>query len=113
WVASSKTEVHTIYLAHGASGDARIMRPYVRALAARTLPAEAVDPPRSGRSGVKAETAAPTIIEKVPAGSTAGGHAHRGRAARLATTMVPGWLRRSERKNEPSVPVMGLPCESS
>ncbi|TMF52210.1 MAG: alpha/beta hydrolase [Chloroflexi bacterium] len=85
---SSKTEVHTIYLAHGASGDARSMRPYVRALAARKLPAEAVDLPRSGRSVVKAEKAVPTFIEKVPAGSIAGGHSYGGRVASMAATEV-------------------------
>src|SRR3989440_4933925 len=64
------------------------MRPYVRALAARKLPAEAVDLPRSGRSVVKAEKAVPTFIEKVPAGSIGGGHSYGGRVASMAATGV-------------------------
>src|SRR5213596_2756142 len=57
------------------------MRPYVQALAARKLAAEAIDLPRSGRSVVKAEKAVPVFIEKVPAGSIAGGHSYGGRIA--------------------------------
>src|SRR2546423_11096174 len=64
------------------------MRPYVRALAARKLAAEAVDLPRSGGSVVKAERAVPTFIEKVPAGSIAGGHSYGGRVASMAATEV-------------------------
>src|SRR5438034_10618517 len=64
------------------------MRPYVRALAARMLPAAAIDLPRSGRSVVKAEKAVPTFIEKVPAGSIAGGHSYGGRVASIAATGV-------------------------
>ena len=64
------------------------MRPYVRALAARKLPAAAIDLPRSGRSVVKAEKAVPTFIEKVPAGSIAGGHSYGGRVASMAATGV-------------------------
>src|SRR5438105_4866065 len=65
------------------------MRPYVQALAARKLSAEALDLPRSGRSVVKAEKAVPTFIEKVPAGSIAGGHSYGGRVASMAATQVP------------------------
>jgi len=87
-VPSKSTLVHAIYLAHGASGDARSMRPYVQALAARKLAAEAIDLPRSGRSVVKAEKAVPVFIEKVPAGSIAGGHSYGGRVASMAATEV-------------------------
>ena len=64
------------------------MRPYVQALAARKLAAEAIDLPRSGRSVVKAEKAVPVFIEKVPAGSIAGGHSYGGRVASMAATEV-------------------------
>src|SRR5436305_14560786 len=64
------------------------MRPYVQALAARKLPAAAIDLPRSGRSVVKAEKAVPAFIEKVPAGSIAGGHSYGGRVASMAATEV-------------------------
>jgi predicted alpha/beta-hydrolase family hydrolase len=68
-----------IFLAHGASGDATSMRPYVKALQARKLPATAIDLPRS-----KAERAVPVFIEKVPAGAIAGGHSYGGRVASMA-----------------------------
>src|SRR6059058_2874659 len=64
------------------------MRPYIRALTARKLPAAAIDLPRSGRSVVKAEKAVPTFIEKVPAGSIAGGHSYGGRVASMAALEV-------------------------
>jgi uncharacterized protein len=73
-----------IFLAHGASGDATSMRPYVKALVARGLQAAAIDLPRSGRSVVKAEKAVPTFIQRVPAGSIAGGHSYGGRVASMA-----------------------------
>lgn len=64
------------------------MRPYVRALEARHLKAQAIDLPRSGRSVVKAEKAVPIFIEKVPAGSIAGGHSYGGRVASMAAVDV-------------------------
>jgi predicted alpha/beta-hydrolase family hydrolase len=60
------------------------MRPYVKALKARGLTAEAIDLPRSGRSVVKAEKAVPVFLDKVPAGSIAGGHSYGGRVASMA-----------------------------
>lgn len=77
-----------VYLAHGASGDATSMQPYVKALQARRLRATAIDLPRSGRSVVTAEKAVPTFIEKVPAGSIAGGHSYGGRVASMAAIDV-------------------------
>src|SRR5437868_13915806 len=62
------------------------MRPYVKALQARGLPAVAIDLPRSGRSVVKAEKAIPTFVAKVPAGSIAGGHSYGGPVASMAAT---------------------------
>ena len=75
--------VPAIYLAHGASGDATSMRPYVKALQARTLPATAIDLPKS-----KAERAVPVFLEKVPAGAIAGGHSYGGRVASMAAGEV-------------------------
>jgi predicted alpha/beta-hydrolase family hydrolase len=72
-----------IYLAHGASGDATSMRPYVKALQARQLTATAIDLPKS-----KAERAVPVFIEKVPAGAIAGGHSYGGRVASMAAVEV-------------------------
>jgi predicted alpha/beta-hydrolase family hydrolase len=72
-----------IYLAHGASGDARSMRPYVKALEARGLAATAVDLPRS-----KAERAVPVFAQKVPRGSVAGGHSYGGRVASMVAVDV-------------------------
>jgi uncharacterized protein len=59
------------------------MRPYVKALEARRLAAKAIDLPKS-----KAERAIPVFIEKVPAGSIAGGHSYGGRVASMAATEV-------------------------
>jgi predicted alpha/beta-hydrolase family hydrolase len=72
-----------IFLAHGASGDATSMRPYVKALQARKLTATAIDLPRS-----KAERAVPVFIEKVPADAVAGGHSYGGRVASMAAIEV-------------------------
>jgi predicted alpha/beta-hydrolase family hydrolase len=72
-----------IFLAHGASGDATSMRPYVKALQARKFPATAIDLPRS-----KAERAVPVFIEKVPAGAIAGGHSYGGRVASMAAVEI-------------------------
>jgi uncharacterized protein len=59
------------------------MRPYVKALRARKLTADAIDLPRS-----KAERAVPVFIEKVPAGAIAGGHSYGGRVASMAANEV-------------------------
>ena len=72
-----------IFLAHGASGDASSMRPYVKALEKRQLKASAIDLPVG-----KAERAVPVFIQKVPAGSIAGGHSFGGRVASMAATSV-------------------------
>lgn len=72
-----------ILLAHGASGDATSMRPYINALRKRGLGAEAIDLPRSN-----AERAVPVFKQKVPAGSVAGGHSYGGRVASMAAVDV-------------------------
>jgi len=77
------SNVPAIYLAHGASGDATSMRPYVKALQAHKLTASAIDLPKS-----KAERAVPVFIEKVPAGAIAGGHSYGGRVASMAAVDV-------------------------
>lgn len=59
------------------------MKPYVDALQARKLKARAIDLPRS-----KAERAVPVFIEKVPAGSIAGGHSYGGRVASMVAVDV-------------------------
>jgi predicted alpha/beta-hydrolase family hydrolase len=82
-VPSPSSKLPTIFLAHGASGDATSMRPYVKALEARHLNAKAIDLPRSN-----AERAVPIFIEKVPAGSIAGGHSYGGRVASMAAVEV-------------------------
>ena len=78
-----ESNVPAIYLAHGASGDATSMRPYVKALQARRLTATAIDLPKS-----KAERAVPVFIEKVPVGAIAGGHSYGGRVASMAAVEV-------------------------
>ena len=57
------------------------MRPYVKALEKRQLKASAIDLPVG-----KAERAVPVFIQKVPAGSIAGGHSFGGRVASMAAT---------------------------
>jgi uncharacterized protein len=79
----SPSNAPAIFLAHGASGDATSMRPYVKALQARKLTATAIDLPRS-----KAERAVPVFIETVPAGAVAGGHSYGGRVASMAAVEV-------------------------
>ena len=59
------------------------MRPYVKALQARKLPAAAIDLPKS-----KAERAVSVFIDKVPAGAIAGGHSYGGRVASMAAVEV-------------------------
>jgi predicted alpha/beta-hydrolase family hydrolase len=72
-----------IFLAHGASGTAASMRPYVRALEARGLAASAIDLPVG-----KAERAVPRFIAQVPAGSVAGGQSYGGRVASMAEVEI-------------------------
>ncbi len=55
------------------------MRPYVAALERRGLNARAIDLPRSN-----ADRAVPVFIDKVAAGSIAGGHSYGGRVASMA-----------------------------
>ena len=59
------------------------MRPYVTALERRGLKATAIDLPRSN-----AQRAIPVFIEKVAAGSIAGGHSYGGRVASMAALEV-------------------------
>jgi predicted alpha/beta-hydrolase family hydrolase len=59
------------------------MRPYVKALVKRQLKASAIDLPIG-----KAERAVPVFIQKVPAGSIAGGHSYGGRVASMVATEV-------------------------
>lgn len=59
------------------------MRPFVTALERRGLKARAIDLPRSN-----AERAVPVFVEKVPAGSIAGGHSYGGRVASMAAVDV-------------------------
>src|SRR5437016_1470319 len=96
------------------------MRPYVKALQARKLPASAIDLPRS-----KAERAVPVFIEKVPAGAIAGGHSFGGRVASMAAVEIrykalillsyplhrPGHP--EDLRTEHYAPVMAPPCASS
>lgn len=71
----------SIYLGHGASGDAGSMRPFVTGLRARGFDAEAVDLPKR-----KAEEAVPVWRAAVPDGPgiVVGGHSFGGRVASLA-----------------------------
>lgn len=73
-----------IVLAHGASGNAASMKPYVRALEARGLRAAAIDLPVGN-----AERAVPRFIDQVPPGSIAGGQSYGGRVATMAAIDVP------------------------
>jgi predicted alpha/beta-hydrolase family hydrolase len=71
----------TIYLGHGASGDASSMRPFVDGLRARGFGAEAVDLPKR-----KAEEVVSVWRAAVPDGPGigVGGHSFGGRVASLA-----------------------------
>jgi uncharacterized protein len=72
---------HLLYLAHGASGTAASMAPFLRGLAARGIAAEAIDLPKR-----KAEAAVPvfqTIVPNEPR-IVVGGHSYGGRVASLA-----------------------------
>jgi predicted alpha/beta-hydrolase family hydrolase len=74
----------TIFLAHGASGTAASMRPYVRALEARGIKAATVSLRQGTRPVPKAEKAVPEFLKAVPAGSIAGGQSYGGRVASMA-----------------------------
>ena len=71
----------SIFLGHGASGNAASMAPFVRGLRTRGLTAAAVDLPKR-----KAEDAVPAWRAAVPdgQGTIAGGHSYGGRVASLA-----------------------------
>jgi predicted alpha/beta-hydrolase family hydrolase len=73
----------TIFLAHGASGSAATMRPYVDALTALGFSARTV--PRTGRLSLKFESAQVTFRKTVGALEEAviGGHSYGGRVASL------------------------------
>jgi predicted alpha/beta-hydrolase family hydrolase len=73
--------ISRIYLAHGASGNAASMRPFVDGLEARGMAAAAVELPKR-----KAEDAVPAWIAAVPdgPGTAVGGHSFGGRVASLA-----------------------------
>ena len=75
-----------VVLAHGASGTAASMRPYVEALRARGVDSRAIDLPRHGRTPVKAERAVPAFIQASTSSEpvVAGGQSYGGRVASLA-----------------------------
>lgn len=77
------SNIPTIVLAHGASGDATSMRPYVKGLEARGLKAKAIDLPIGN-----VERAVPVFAQKAPAGSIAGGHSYGGRVASMTALDV-------------------------
>jgi uncharacterized protein len=71
----------TVWLAHGASGTAASMGPWVNALVGRGIEAHAIDLPRR-----RAEDAVPALVATVPAtvDVVVGGHSYGGRVASLA-----------------------------
>ena len=77
-----------VFLGHGASGTAASMAPFVDGLAARGVPAFAVDLPKR-----KAEDAVPAWRDAVPdgPGTVAGGHSYGGRVASLAAAAGAGY----------------------
>ncbi len=70
-----------LYLGHGASGGPETMTPWIEALAARGIEAQALRLPRR-----RAEDAVPAFLAQVPEGPVAvvGGHSYGGRVASLA-----------------------------
>jgi uncharacterized protein len=78
----------SLFLGHGASGDAASMAPFVDGLRKRGLTADAVDLPKR-----KAEAAVPAWRGAVPdgAGTIAGGHSYGGRVASLAAAEGAGY----------------------
>ncbi len=93
-----------IYLAHGASGTAASMTPWVDGLAARGIEATALDIPRR-----KAEDAVAAYEAQVPdePGIVIGGHSYGGRVASLAVAGV-----RAAGAAERVHPYAGLICLS-
>lgn len=77
-----------LFLAHGASGSAASMRPYVDGLRARGVPTQAVQLPKG-----KAERAVPAYRAAAPAqpGAIVGGHSYGGRVASLLVADEPGY----------------------
>ena len=71
----------TIYLGHGASGDAASMRPYVDGLRDRGFDARALELPKR-----RAEDAVAALVAQAPRGPDVviGGHSYGGRVASLA-----------------------------
>jgi predicted alpha/beta-hydrolase family hydrolase len=80
--------VTSVWLGHGASGNAASMQPFVRGLERRGIRAAAVDLPRR-----KAEDAIPAWRAAVPDGpaTVAGGHSYGGRVASLAAAAGAGY----------------------
>jgi predicted alpha/beta-hydrolase family hydrolase len=78
----------SIFLGHGASGNAASMAPFVAGLRRRGLLAGAVDLPKR-----KAEDAVPAWRAAVPdgPGTIAGGHSYGGRVASLAAAAGAGY----------------------
>jgi predicted alpha/beta-hydrolase family hydrolase len=77
----------TVILAHGASGTAASMRPYVDALRRRGVQAKAINLPKG-----KAERAMPVFAEAIAGMSgrvVAGGHSYGGRVASLVAAERP------------------------
>jgi hypothetical protein len=75
-----------VVLAHGASGTAASMRPYVEGLLARGVDAHAIDlPKRKAEDAVPAYLAAVAALPQVPPGArlVIGGHSYGGRVASL------------------------------
>src|SRR4051794_15532414 len=77
--------VVTVYLAHGASGSAASMAPWVDGLMVRGVDARAVQLPKR-----KAEDAVAAYLDQVPdaPGIVIGGHSFGGRVASLAVAGV-------------------------
>jgi hypothetical protein len=76
----------SIYLGHGASGDAASMAPFVAGLERRGIEAHAIDLPKR-----RAEEALPAFRKVVPSGAgiAVGGHSYGGRVASLALAETP------------------------
>jgi hypothetical protein len=80
-----------VVLAHGASGTAASMRPYVEGLRARGLEAYALDlPKRKAEEAVPAYLAAIAALPPAPSGTrlVIGGHSYGGRVASLLAAGV-------------------------
>ena len=77
--------VVALYLGHGASGDSRSMAPWVRALRAERVTAQAVDLPKS--SADRAQGVFRSALATDP-GAAIGGHSYGGRMASLVAADV-------------------------